>query len=126
MCASSIRGSPMKLPTEWFDNSAGSRAMVHAVPMVFIVDDDISVRESLEALIQNAGWQTETFETAQDFLTRPHRPVPSCLVLDLALPGLNGLELQSRLATERPDISIIFITGHGDVPLTVQAMQAGA
>jgi FixJ family two-component response regulator len=116
----------MKLATEWFDNSAGSLAMANAVPMVFIVDDDISVRESLESLIQNEGWQTEIFETAQDFLSRPHELVPSCLVLDLALPGLNGLELQRRLATDRPDIPIIFITGHGDVPLTVQAMKAGA
>lgn len=116
----------MKLATEWFDSSAGSLAMAHAVPIVFIVDDDISVRESLESLIQNAGWQTETFETAQDFLCRPHKPVPSCLVLDLALPGLNGLELQRRLATDWPDIPIIFITGHGDVPVTVQAMKAGA
>jgi FixJ family two-component response regulator len=116
----------MKLATEWFDNSAGSLAMANAVPMVFIVDDDISVRESLESLIQNEGWQTEIFETAQDFLSRPHELVPSCLVLDLALPGLNGLELQRRLVTDRPDIPIIFITGHGDVPLTVQAMKAGA
>lgn len=100
--------------------------MTHAVPIVFIVDDDISVRESLESLIQNAGWQTETFETAQDFLSRPHNLVPSCLVLDLALPGLNGLELQRRLATDWPEIPIIFITGHGDVPVTVQAMKAGA
>jgi FixJ family two-component response regulator len=116
----------MKLATEWFDNSAGSLAMAHAVPTVFIVDDDISVRESLESLIQSAGWQTEIFETAQDFLSRPHKLVPSCLVLDLALPGLNGLELQRQLATDRPDIPIIFITGHGDVPVTVQAMKAGA
>jgi FixJ family two-component response regulator len=116
----------MNLATEWFDSSAGSLAMAHAVPIVFIVDDDISVRESLESLIQNAGWQTETFETAQDFLCRSHNLVPSCLVLDLALPGLNGLELQRRLATDRPEIPIIFITGHGDVPVTVQAMKAGA
>jgi len=100
--------------------------MAHAVPIVFIVDDDISVRESLESLIQSAGWQTETFETAQDFLSRPHNLVLSCLVLDLALPGLNGLELQRRLATDWPEIPIIFITGHGDVPVTVQAMKAGA
>ena len=116
----------MKLATDWFDSSAGSLAMAHAVPIVFIVDDDISVRESLESLIQSAGWQTETFETAQDFLSRPHNLVLSCLVLDLALPGLNGLELQRRLATDWPEIPIIFITGHGDVPVTVQAMKAGA
>lgn len=116
----------MKLATEWFDSSAELLAMAHAVPIVFIVDDDISVREALEALIRNAGWQTATFETAQDFLAGPHELVPSCLVLDLTLPGLGGLELQRRLAADRPDIPVIFITGHGDVPVTVQAMKAGA
>jgi FixJ family two-component response regulator len=95
-------------------------------PIVFIVDDDISVRESLKLLIQDMGWQPETFETAQEFLSLPHPLVPSCLVLDLSLPGLDGLELQRRLAADRPDIPIIFITGHGDVPATVQAMKAGA
>lgn len=95
-------------------------------PIVFVVDDDISVRESLKLLIQDMGWRPETFETAQEFLSRPHPLVPSCLVLDLSLPGLNGLELQRRLAADRPDIPIIFITGHGDVPATVQAMKAGA
>ena len=95
-------------------------------PIVFVVDDDISVRESLELLIQCAGWQPETFETAQHFLARHRADVPNCLVLDVSLPGLNGLELQKRVAAERPDMPIIFITGHGDVPMTVQAMKAGA
>ena len=97
-----------------------------ATPIVFVVDDDISVRESLELLIRNEGWQPETFASAQDFLDRPRIFAPSCLVLDVSLPGLNGLELQKRVAVERSDMPIIFISGHGDVPMTVQAMKAGA
>jgi len=100
--------------------------MLHATPIVFVVDDDISVRESLELLIRCAGWQPEIFASAQEFLDRPRVSVPSCLVLDVSLPGLNGLELQKRVAGERPDMPIIFITGYGDVPMTVQAMKAGA
>ena len=99
--------------------------MAHATPVVFVVDDDVSVRESLELLIRNAGWQPEIFESAQDFLCRPRILVPSCLILDISLPGLNGLELQKRI-TDRPDMPIIFITGNRDVPMTVQAMKAGA
>ena len=95
-------------------------------PIVFVVDDDISVRESLEWLIRCEGWQPETFSSAQEFLIRPRVIVPNCLVLDVSLPGLNGLELQKRVAVERTDMPIIFITGHGDVPMTVQAMKAGA
>lgn len=94
-------------------------------PIVFVVDDDLSVRESLELLIKSAGWQPETFVSAQEFLSRPHPPVPCCLVLDVTLPGLSGLELQKQLA-ERSDMPIVFITGHGDVPMSVQAMKAGA
>src|SRR6266849_1640528 len=97
-----------------------------ATPIVFVVDDDISVRESLELLIRSEGWQPETFESAQEFLAHPRALVPSCLVLDFSLPGLNGLELQKRVAVERTDMPIIFITGFGDVPMTVQAMKAGA
>ncbi len=100
--------------------------MSHATSIVFVVDDDISVRESLELLIQSEGWQPETFSSAQDFLVRSLTPVPSCLLLDISMPGLNGLELQKRVAAERPGVPIIFITGHGDVPKTVQAMKAGA
>jgi FixJ family two-component response regulator len=100
--------------------------MSHATPIVFVVDDDVSVRESLELLIRHAGWQPETFESAQDFLSRPRIHVPSCLVLDVTLPGLNGLDLQKRVAVDRTDMPIIFITGFGDVPITVQAMKAGA
>src|SRR3989454_10818047 len=95
-------------------------------PIVFVVDDDVSVRESLELLIGCAGWQPETFASAQEFLARPRVRAPSCLVLDVSLPGLNGLDLQKRIAAERTDMPIIFITGYGDVPKTVQAMKAGA
>jgi FixJ family two-component response regulator len=95
-------------------------------PIVFVVDDDISVRESLELLIRCEGWQPETFCSGQEFLARPRAPVPSCLVLDFSLPGLNGLEVQKRIAVERTDMPIIFITGYRDVPMTVQAMKAGA
>src|SRR3989475_11193597 len=104
----------------------GSSPMSQATPIVFVVDDDVSVRESLELLIRCERWQPETFASAQEFLTRPRALVPSCLVLDVSLPGLNGLELQKRVAIERTDVPIIFITGYGDVPMTVQAMKAGA
>jgi RNA polymerase sigma factor (sigma-70 family) len=97
-----------------------------AASIVFIVDDDISVRESLELLIRAKGWQAETFESAKEFLDRPRVVVPSCLVLDVSLPDLNGLELQKRVAVERTEMPIIFITGHGDVPMSVEAMKAGA
>jgi FixJ family two-component response regulator len=95
-------------------------------PVVFVVDDDISVRESLELLIQSAGYQPEIFASAQDFLSRPRVLAPSCLVLDVNLPDLNGLELQKRVAADRIDMPIIFITGYGDVPMSVKAMKAGA
>jgi FixJ family two-component response regulator len=109
-----------------FGDQLESSTMTPETPIVFVVDDDISVRESLELLIRSEGWQPETFASAQDFLSRPRTLVPSCLVLDVSLPGLNGLELQKRVATERTDVPIIFITGYGDVPMTVQAMKAGA
>ena len=95
-------------------------------PIVFVVDDDVSVRESLELLIKFAGWKPETFASAKEFLARPRTVTPSCLVLDLSLPDLNGLELQKLIGADRVDMPIIFITGHGDVPMTVQAMKAGA
>ena len=100
--------------------------MSQASPIVFVVDDDISVRESLELLIRCEGWQPEKFASAQEFLARPRTIAPSCLVLDVGLPDLNGLDLQKRVAADRIDLPIIFITGHGDVPMTVQAMKAGA
>jgi FixJ family two-component response regulator len=95
-------------------------------PIVFVVDDDVSVRESLELMIKFAGWQPETFASAGEFLARPRTSLPSCLVLDISLPDLNGLELQKMIASERTDMPIIFITGHGDVPMTVKAMKGGA
>lgn len=95
-------------------------------PIVFVVDDDVSVRESLELLLEFAGWQPETFSSAADFLARPRTTTPSCLVLDVSLPDLNGLELQKLIASERTEMPIIFITGHGDIPMTVQAMKGGA
>ena len=97
-----------------------------ASPVIFVVDDDISVRESLELLLRHEGLAVETFVSAQDFLARPRVSAPSCLVLDVSLPGLNGLELQKMIAQDRHDMPIIFITGHGDIPMTVQAMKAGA
>lgn len=102
------------------------RPMLDVGPIVFVVDDDISVRESLELLIRCEGWQPETFASAQEFLARPRVLAPSCMILDLSLPGLNGLELQKRIGVDRIEMPIIFITGHGDVPTTVQAMKAGA
>ncbi len=113
MSAASAPGRSMSLP-------------VASTPIVFVVDDDISVRESLELLIRTEGWHSETFASAKDFLDRPRAAVPSCLVLDISLPGCSGLQLQERIANERTDMPIIFITGHGDVPMTVQAMKAGA
>ena len=95
-------------------------------PTVFVVDDDISVRESLELLIDSAGWQPLTYASGHEFLARPRTPTPSCLVLDVTLPDLNGLDLQKRVAADRFDMPIIFISGCGDVPMTVRAMKAGA
>jgi FixJ family two-component response regulator len=108
------------------DHESRSAPMSHATPIVFVVDDDISVREALELLICNAGWQPETFASAREFLSRPRVVITSCLILDVALPDLNGLDLQKRVAVDRIDMPIIFITGFGDVPMTVQAMKAGA
>ena len=100
--------------------------MATAKPIVFVVDDDVWIRESLQTLLQDEGWQPETFASAQEFLDRPRPLTPSCLVLDVSLPGLDGLELQKRIAAERTDMPIIFITGHGDIPMSVGAMKAGA
>jgi FixJ family two-component response regulator len=105
---------------------ASASAKAQDKPIVFVVDDDISVRESLELLIQFAGWQPETFASAEDFLARPRSVGPSCLVLDVSLPNLSGLDLQKLITADRIDMPIIFITGHGDIPMTVQAMKAGA
>lgn len=116
-------GIDMKVNERTSPRSGSS--MSDATPIVFIVDDDISVRESLELLIRSAGWRPETFASAQEFLHRSRPLTPSCLVLDVALPDLSGLELQ-KLVADRIDMPIIFISGYGDVPKTVQAMKAGA
>jgi FixJ family two-component response regulator len=100
--------------------------MSQDTPIAFVVDDDVSVRESLELLIRHAGWQPEVFASAREFLSRPRALGPSCLVLDVSLPDLNGLDLQKLLADRVADMPIIFITGYGDVPMTVRAMKAGA
>src|SRR5580692_11592809 len=109
-----------------FGRELGLSHMSHATAIVFVVDDDVSMRESLELLIRCEGWEPQTFASAPEFLARPRALVPSCLVLDISLPGINGLDLQKQVAVERPDMPIIFITGYGDVPKTVQAMKAGA
>ena len=105
--------------------SVGPTPKLQDKPIVFVVDDDISVRESLEMLIQFAGWQPETFASAEEFLAHPRVLTPNCLVLDVSLPDLNGLDLQ-KLVADRLEMPIIFITGYGDVPMTVRAMKAGA
>src|SRR3954469_11000866 len=105
--------------------SRSSSPVSQATPIVFVVDDDVSVRETLELLIRCAGWQPETFASAEEFLARPRVFAPSCLVLDLRLPDLDGLELQKRIAAYRADMPIIFISGHDDVSMAVQAMKAG-
>jgi len=107
-------------------HEVGSSSMGTAKPIVFVVDDDVWIRESLQTLLRDEGWHPETFASAQEFLDRPRAFIPSCLVLDISLPGINGLELQKRVAVERADMPIIFITGHGDIPMSVGAMKAGA
>jgi FixJ family two-component response regulator len=100
--------------------------MLNETPVVFVVDDDVSVRESLELLIRSAGWKPETYAAATEFMDRPRPEVANCLVLDVHLPDLNGLDLQKLIAGERAEMPIIFVTGHGDIPTTVKAMKAGA
>ena len=107
-------------------DEARSASMSHGKPVVFVVDDDVSVRKSLELLIRSAGWQPETFESATEFLARPRVLVPNCLVLDVNLMDLNGFHVQRLVSAERTDMPIIFVTGYGDVPMTVRAMKAGA
>jgi FixJ family two-component response regulator len=129
MTSAAITAIPGETPitlAHIFGQDLESQPKSHGAPIVFVVDDDICVRESLELLIQCEGWQPETFQSAREFLTRPRPLVPSCLILDLALPGLNGLELQRTIAQERAEMPIIFISGCGDIPTTVRAMKAGA
>jgi FixJ family two-component response regulator len=105
---------------------SGLPARPEAAPIVFVVDDDISVRESLEALIRDEGWRPKLFESAREFLARTPTSAPSCLILDVNLPDLSGLDLQQRITGESAAMPIIFLTGYGDVPTSVQAMKAGA
>src|SRR5436305_1848299 len=100
--------------------------MNEGIPFVFVVDDDSSIRESLRSLIRSVGLNVQTFASAQEFLTSQRPEAPSCLVLDVKLPGLSGLDLQQELVKIDVQIPIIFITGHGDIPMTVRAMKAGA
>jgi FixJ family two-component response regulator len=125
MSAGCATSAPYSVTSAIASRSIEVLTMPDTRAIVFVVDDDVSVRESLELLIKNAGWQPELFASAQDFLSRPRVTVPNCLVLDVTLPGLNGLELQQQIA-DRTEMPIIFITGYGDVPTTVRAMKAGA
>jgi FixJ family two-component response regulator len=100
--------------------------MAQVEPMVFVVDDDAAVRAALENLLRSVGLRVAVFASAQEFLASALASAPGCLVLDVRLPGVSGLELQERLARSRPDLPIVFITGHGDIPMTVRAMKAGA
>src|SRR6266404_1728833 len=100
--------------------------MSETYPPVYVVDDDLAVRESVGSLIRSAGLRVETFKSAQEFLVRPRTEIPGCLVLDVKLPGLSGLDLQQELAKADLQIPIIFLTGHGDIPMSVRAMKSGA
>lgn len=114
------------ISTNAMNKESRSSPTSQPTPIVFVVDDDISVRESLELLVRFAGWQSKTFASAKEFLANARVLAPSCLVLDVGLPDLNGLDLQKLVAADRMDMPIIFITGLGDVPMTVRAMKAGA
>jgi FixJ family two-component response regulator len=108
------------------DRAQWHRAMQQAAPIVFIIDDDAGVRASIQGLLKSAGLRSESFESAQEFLGRQRPDAPSCLVLDVRLPGISGLDFQAELARAGVRIPIVFITGHGDIPLTVKAMKGGA
>jgi FixJ family two-component response regulator len=125
MSSANVARPPYTVPKTPARHAVEVNVMADVTSIVFVVDDDVSVRESLELLLKAAGLKAETFASPQEFLSRPRSDIPCCLVLDVTLPGLNGLELQERLA-ERTDMPIIFITGHGTVPMSVQAMKAGA
>jgi FixJ family two-component response regulator len=121
-----ISQGPRMSSTHLFSPALGAAVMADATPIVFVVDDDVSVRESLQLLIRCEGWQPRAFASAQEFFARPPALVPNCLILDVFLAGLDGPDVQKRVSIERPEMPIIFITGHGDVRTTVQAMKAGA
>ena len=113
-------------PSSDFAARSGFDTMSDATPLVVILDDDISVREALEPLLGSFGWRVQSFDRASAFLEWESATSPACLLLDVGLPDLNGLDLQKRIAEERPEMPIIFLTGYGDVPMTVRAMKAGA
>lgn len=108
------------------DRQLGLTSVPNITPIVFVIDDDISVRTSLEQLIQREGWQAETFESAEEFLGETRPLVPNCLILGLSLQNLNGLEVQKQIARDRAEMPIIVISGYEHIPTTVQAMKAGA
>ena len=112
--------------THLFSPALGASVMADVTPIVFVVDDDVSVRESLQRMIRREGWQPRAFASVEEFFARPSAVVPNCLILDVSLAGLDGLSVQRRVSIERPETPIIFITGNGDVRTTVQAMKAGA
>jgi len=126
MTSATILQGPGMNSTYLFSPALEASVMADVTPIVFVVDDDVSVRESLQLLIRREGWQPRTFASAQEFFARPPALAPNCLILDVSLAGINGLDVQKRLSIERPEMPIIFITGHGDVRTTVQAMKAGA
>ncbi|MGZ5172476.1 MAG: response regulator transcription factor [Burkholderiales bacterium] len=114
------------IPSNIVTRKTAPHAPSESIARVFVVDYDISVRESLESLIRSAGWHAETFASAHEFLARQSAAAPSCLVLDVSLPDVNGLDVQTRVASEGASLPIIFITGHEDIPTAVRAMKAGA
>ena len=126
MTSATISQGPGMDSTYLFNPALGETAMADVTPIVFVVDDDVSVRESLQLLIRYEGWQPRTFAFVQEFFARPPALAPNCLILDVSLSGLDGLDVQRRVSIERPEMPIIFITGNGDVRTSVQAMKAGA
>ena len=132
LCAGLMRDGAVECLPKPFSEEALLQAVRAALAyhdadgVVFVVDDDVSVRESVEGLLRFAGWRTAVFSSAREFLAQPKVDAPSCLVLDVHLPDLNGLDLQARLTETHAEIPIIFITGHGDIPMSVRAMKAGA
>lgn len=121
-----ISQGPRMSSTHLFSPALGTSVMADVTPIVFVTDEDVSVRESLQRMIRCEGWQPRTFASVEEFFARPPAVVPNCLILDVSLAGLDGLSVQRRVSMERPETPIIFITGNGDVRTTVQAMKAGA
>jgi len=126
MNSATISQGPRVSSTHLFSPALGASVMAEVTPIVFVAEDDVSVRELLQLLIRCGGWRPRAFASAQEFFARPPVPVPNCLILDVSLAGLDGLDVQRRVSIERPEMPIIFITDQGDVRTTVQAMKAGA